>query len=132
MDRIGDVRACNSQIDKAANEVTIASGIRKRVTIRGTKLNIELHGSDNNALITESSASKKILNLFFLGDVEAIRGRGDLNPKKIAKRTKISHEELVVKASLDKGNVLRVVTSDDHVINIEKEKSLTTRRRVNK
>src|SRR3990170_220329 len=131
VDRIGDVRTCNSKIDKTANEVTIASGIRKRVTIRGTKLNVELHRSHNCALITESSARKKILNIFFLGDVEAIRGRGDLNPKKIAKWTKVSHEELVVKASLNKGNVVRVITSDDHVINIEKEKSPSTRRRVN-
>src|SRR4051812_1123767 len=132
VDRIGDVRTRNSKIDKTANKVTIASGIRKRVTIRGTKLNVELHGSDNSALITESNASKKILNIFLLGDVEAIRGRRDLNPKKIAKWTKISHEKLVAKTSLHKGNVIRVVTSDDHVINIEKEKSPTTRRRVNK
>jgi hypothetical protein len=131
VDRIGDVRTRNSKIDKTANEVTIASGIRKRVTIRGTKLNVELHRSHNCALITESSARKKILNIFFLGDVEAIRGRGNLNPKKIAKWTKISHEELVAKASLNKGNVVGVVTSDDHVIDIEKEKSPTTRRRVN-
>ncbi|XP_040245347.1 uncharacterized protein [Aegilops tauschii subsp. strangulata] len=96
------------------------------------KLNVELHRSHNCALITKSSTSKKILNILFLGDVETIRGRGDLNPKKIAKWTKISHEELVAKASLNKGNVVRVVTSDDHVINIEKEKSPTTRRRVNK
>ena len=71
MDRIGDVRTRNSKIDKIANKVTIASGIRKRVTIRGTKLNVELHRSHNGALITKSSASKKILNIFFLGDVEA-------------------------------------------------------------
>ena len=70
---------------KTANKMTIASGIRKRVTIGGTQLNIELHRSHNRALITKSSAIKKILNIFFLGDVEAIRGRGDLNPKKIAK-----------------------------------------------
>ena len=132
MDRIGDVRTRNSKIDKAANEVTIASGIRKRVTIRATKLNVELHRSHNGAVITESNSSEKILNIFLLRDVEAIRGRGDLNPKKIAKRTKISHEELVVKAGLNKGNIVRVVTSDDHVINIKKEKSPTTRRRVNK
>src|SRR3989337_2239381 len=106
---IGDVRTCNSKIDKAPNEVAIASGIGKRITVRSTKLNVEHHRSHNSALITESGASKKILNIFFLGDVEAIRGRGDLNPKKIAKWTKISHEELVAKASLNKGNILRVI-----------------------
>ena len=59
MDRIGDVRTRNSKIDKAANKVMIASGIRKRITIRGTKLNIELHRSHNSALITESSAARR-------------------------------------------------------------------------
>jgi len=132
VDRIGDGRTRNSKIDKAPNEVAIASGIRKRVTVRSTKLNVELHRSHNSALITESGTSKKILNIFFLRDEEAIRGRRHLNPKKIAKRTKIRHEELVAKASLNKGNVVRVVTSDDHVVNIQKEKSPTTRRRVNK
>jgi hypothetical protein len=29
--------------------------------------------------------------------------------------------------SLNKGNVLRVITSDDHVIHVKKEKSSTTR-----
>ena len=129
---IGDVGMRNSKVDKATNKVTIASRIRKRVTVRGTKLNTELHRSHNSALITKSSTSKKIMNIFFLGDVEAIRGRGDLNPKKVAKWTKISHEELVAKVGLNKGNIVRAVISDDHVINIEKEKSPTTRRRVNK
>ena len=82
MDRIGYVRTRNSKIDKAPNEVAIASGIGKRVTVRSTKLNIELHRSHNSALITKSGTSKKIRTIFLLGDVEAIRGRRNLNPKK--------------------------------------------------
>jgi hypothetical protein len=34
--------------------------------------------------------------------------------------------------SLNKGNVLKVITSDDHVVHIKKEKSPTMRRHVNK
>jgi hypothetical protein len=34
--------------------------------------------------------------------------------------------------SLNKGNILRIITSNDHIINIEKEKSASTRRSVNK
>ena len=64
MNRIGDIRTRNSKIDKTANKVTIASGVRERVTIRGTELNVEFHRSHNCALITESSASKKILIYF--------------------------------------------------------------------
>jgi hypothetical protein len=67
----------------------------------------------------------------FHGDIQAIRGGGNLNPKKVAKRTMISHKKLLTKVGLHKGNVLRFITSDDHVINIKK-KSSTTRRGVDK
>jgi hypothetical protein len=55
----------------------------------------------------------------------------NLNSKKVAKRAKISHKKLLMKAGLNKANVLRVITSDNHVIDIEKEKSLPTGRGVN-
>jgi hypothetical protein len=87
--------------------MAIARRIRKRITIRSTKLNIELYASLNSALITKSCTSKEILDIFFLGDIEAIRGGGNLNSKKVAKRTKICHKKLVTKASLNKGNVLK-------------------------
>ncbi|XP_048556699.1 uncharacterized protein LOC125537428 [Triticum urartu] len=112
--------------------MTITCQIRQGLTIRSTKVNIELHRSISGALITKSRMSEKILDILFLGNKEAIRGRRNLNPKKVAKRTKIRHTKLLTKTCLDKGNVLRVITSDDHVINIEKEQSPTTRRRVNK
>ena len=79
MNKIGDIGTRNGKVDKAANKVTIASGIRKRV---------------------------------------AIRGRRNLNLKKIAKGAKIRHQKLVAKAGLNKGNVVRVVAGDDHVIEI--------------
>ena len=42
------------------------------------------------------------------------------------KRTKIKHQELITESHLHKVNELRVVTGDDHVINIEKKKCATT------
>jgi hypothetical protein len=33
--------------------------------------------------------------------------------------------------SLNKGNILRIITSNDHIINIEKEKSASMRRSMN-
>jgi hypothetical protein len=101
-------------------------------TIRSTKLDIELHRSLNSALITKSSTSKEILDILFLGDIISMRSGGNLNPKKIAKRTKISHEELLAKTGLHKGNILRIITGDDHIINIEEEMGLPSRRSVNK
>jgi hypothetical protein len=52
--------------------------------------------------------------------------------QEIAKRTKISHKKLLTKTGLNKGNVLRFIAGDDHVINIENEKSLPMRRSVSK
>jgi hypothetical protein len=132
MNRIGDISTSDSNVDKAPNQVTIARQIRQGITINGTKVNIELHRSLDSALITGSGTSNEVRNILLLGDIEAIGGRGNLDPKEVAKRTKINHEKPVTKTSLDKGNVLRVVSSDDHVIGIEKKKSPTTRRCVDK
>jgi hypothetical protein len=132
VDWVGDVRTSDSKVDKTPNQVTIASRVRKRITISGTEADIELHRSLDNALITKSGTSEKVLNILLLGDIEAIGGRGNLKPKKVAERTKISHEKLIAKTGLDKGNVLRVVACDDHVINIKKKQSPTTRGCVDK
>jgi hypothetical protein len=59
VDRIGYIRTSDSKIDKAPNEVAIACGISKRITISSTKLNVELHRSHNGALITKSYTGKE-------------------------------------------------------------------------
>jgi hypothetical protein len=121
-----------ARLDKAPNKMTITCRVKKRITITSTKLDIELHRSLNSALIPKSSTSKKILDILFLRDRKTIRSGGNLNPKKVAERTKISHKKLVTKTGLNKGNILRIITSDDHVVNIEEKKSASTRRNVNK
>jgi hypothetical protein len=75
---------------------------------------------------------EKILNILLLGEVDALRSGRDLKTKKVMKRTKIRHQELITEAHLHKVNELRVITGDDHVINIEKKKCVVTRRSVNK
>ena len=132
MDWIGNIWTSHSKIDKAPNQVTVARRIRQWDTIGRTKLNIELHWSLNSALITKSTTSKEVLDIILLGDIESIRGRRNLNPKEVAKMTKISHGKLLTETRLNKGNVLRVVTGDDHVIHIEQKKSLTAMRGVDK
>jgi hypothetical protein len=132
INRIGYIGLSDSKIDKAPNKMAIARQIRKRVTIRSTKLDIELHRSLNSTLITKSSTSKEILDILLLGDIKAIQSGGNLNPKKVAKRTKISHKELLVKTGLNKVNILRIIAGDDHIINIEEDKGPSSRRSVNK
>jgi hypothetical protein len=63
-----------------------------------------------------------------LGNKKGIKGRRNLNPKKIAKKTNIRHKKILIVTRLDKGNIL---ADDDHIINIEK-KSLTMRTKVEK
>jgi hypothetical protein len=112
--------------------MTIASRILKRFTISGQKVNIELHGSLGSPMISKRSTIKKILNILLLRQKEPLRRVGDLNVKKVPQRTKIRHKKLITKTSLDKSNILRVITSDDHVVHVKKEKSPTTRWHVDK
>jgi hypothetical protein len=107
--------------------MTITSRILKRFTISGHKVNIELHGSLSSPVISKRSTIKKILNILFLRQKEPFRRGGDLNPKKVLQRAKIRHKKLITKMSLNKSNILRVITSEDHVIHVKKEKSPTTR-----
>jgi hypothetical protein len=93
-------------------------------------VNIELHGSLSSLVISKRSTTEKILNIL-LRQIEPLRRGGDLNPRKVPQRTKIRHKKLITKTSFNKNNVLRVITSDEHVIHV-KEKSPTTRWHVDK
>ena len=55
---------------------------------------------------------------FSLGNKEAIRGRRNLNPKEVVKRTNIKHKNYSLRQAFKKANALRVVGSDGHVIDI--------------
>jgi hypothetical protein len=93
--------------------MTITSRILKRFTISGHKVNIELYESLSSPVISKRSTIKKILNILLLRQKEPLR-YGDLNPKKVPQRTKIRYKKPITKTSLDKSNILRVITSDDH------------------
>jgi hypothetical protein len=82
----------------------IVSRVRKRLATRSSQVDIVLNQSINNTP-----------RCTFLGDQEAIRGRRNLNPRKVTKRTRITHEELVTQTILKKRQC-----TDDHVINIKK------------
>jgi hypothetical protein len=109
--------------------MTITSRILKKFIISGHKVNIELHGSLSSPVISKRSTIKKILNIHLLRQKEPIKRGGDL---KVPQMTKIRHKKLITKMSLDKSNILRVITSDDHVVHVKKEKSPTMRWHVDK
>jgi hypothetical protein len=94
-------------------------------------VNSKLHRSINGAVISEGSTRKEVLSVLLLGEENTIRGRGDLKTKEVTKRTQIRHQELLTETLLHKCNMLRIITRDDHVIDIEK-KGATTRRSVDK
>jgi hypothetical protein len=87
--------------------MAIPSGISERFTISGTKLKVKLDGSLNSAMISEARTINKILDVVFLGQINAIRSRRDFNPKKIMKRFKIRHEKLFIEACFDKSATTR-------------------------
>jgi hypothetical protein len=127
MYRIRNVRSSDTKINKTPYNVTIMSRILKRHTISGCKVNIELHGSLSSPVISKRSSIEKILYILLLRQKEPLRRGRDLNPKEVSQRTKIRYKKLIIKTCLNKGNILRVITSDDHIIHVKKEKSLTMR-----
>jgi hypothetical protein len=132
MNRVSDIRTGDPKVNKTSNNLPIASRISKWSTISGSEVNIELHKSINSAVICESRTGEEILSVLLLREKNTIRRGGDLKTKEVTKGTQIRHEECLTEMLLHKGNKLRVVTRDDHVINIEKKKGATTGRSVNK
>jgi hypothetical protein len=132
MYKIWNVRSSDTKVNKTPYNVTITSKIIKRLTFSGCKVNIEFHESLSSLVISKRSSIEKILNILLLRQKEPLKYGEDLNPKKVPQWTKIRYKKLITKMSLNKGNVLRVITSDDHVVHIKKEKSSTTRWHVNK
>ena len=51
VDGIGDTRTSDTKVDRTANKMAIASGIRKEDTICGMKTKVKLHGSVHRAVI---------------------------------------------------------------------------------
>jgi hypothetical protein len=131
MYRVRNIGSSDTTVNKTLYNVTITSRILKRPTISGCKVNIEFHGSLNSPVISKRSSIKKLLNILLLRQKDLLRRGGDLNPKEVTQRTKIRHKNLITKTSLNKGNILRVITSDDHVIHVKKENSPTMRWHVN-
>jgi hypothetical protein len=131
MYRVRNIWSSDTKVKNTPNNVMIMSRILMRLTITGCKVNIELHRSLNGPMISNRSSIKKILNILLLRQKEPLGYGENLNPKKVSQRIKIKHKKLITKIGLDKDNILRVITSDVHVIHIKK-KSPTTRWHVNK
>jgi hypothetical protein len=122
---IRNLRMSDAKIDKATDEVTIASEIIKRDTVCGMKTSVKLHRSVHRVVIGKTGTIKKIMNVLSLGEVLAIRCGCDLNPKKVAKRAQVGHVKLITETSLNKSNILIIIPHDEHIIHIEKNKGMT-------
>jgi hypothetical protein len=129
---VWNIRFSDTKVNKTPDNAMITSSVLKRLTISECEVNIELHGSLSSPVISKRSSIKKILNIFLLRQKEPLRRGGDLNPKEVPQRTKLRHKKLITKMGLNKGNVLKVITSDDHIIYVKKEKSPTIRWHVDK
>jgi hypothetical protein len=63
MYKIQNIRSSNTKVTMIPYNVTIMSRILKRLTISGSKVNIELHGSLNSLVINKRISIEKILNI---------------------------------------------------------------------
>lgn len=120
MQCIRNIRSSDPKVNKTSNNMLIASEISKKLIVNGLEMNIEFHGSLNSAMISDRSVIKEILNILLLGEIETFRCRRDLNPKEVTKK-------LATGTCLDKGNIRRIISSNDHITNIEQKKGPTTR-----
>jgi hypothetical protein len=123
---IRNIKTSYAKIDKVVDKVMIASGILKRDTICGMKMSVKLHRSLHKAVISETSTIKKIMNVLSLGEIVAVRCGSDLYPKKVTKGTQVRHVKLLTKTSLNKGNIVKIIPRDEHIVHIEKNKGTTT------
>jgi hypothetical protein len=81
-------------------------------------------------VISKRSLIKKILNILLLRQRISQMWRRSQSQESNSV-TKIRHKKLITKTSLNKDNIFRVITSNDHVVHVEK-KSSTTRWHVDK
>jgi hypothetical protein len=91
-------------------------------------LTLDLNDIDflHKAVISETSTIKKIMNVLSLGEIVAMRCGSDLYPKKVTKGTQVRHVKLLTKTSLNKGNIVKIIPRDEHIVHIEKNKGTTT------
>jgi hypothetical protein len=75
MYEIRNVRSNDTKVNKTPYNVTITSGILKMLTISGSKVNIELHGSINSLVISKRSSIEKTPNTL-LSRLEESLSRG--------------------------------------------------------
>jgi hypothetical protein len=98
--------------------------MRTKTTVSGTKTSVKLHSSVHRAVISKTHTIK-IMNVLPIGKVVVVRCGSDLITQEVAKRTQVRHVKLLTKTSLNKGNILRIIPYDEHIIHIKKNKSTT-------
>jgi hypothetical protein len=125
VDDIGNVRMSDAEIDKTTDKVTRASGILKRNTVYGTKASVEPHGSFHSMVISETHTIKKIMDVLSLGEIVAVGCGCNLNPKKVTKMIQVGHMKLLTKTGLNKSNILIIISHNEHIINIKKNKGMS-------
>ena len=122
-----NIRMSNSEIDQTTNQLTIVSSIRYWFTIQGFELCIVFQGSGNSLFVGDIGFGEKIKSIFSLGKIVAIRRWGNLKPKKIAESAQIFHLKMLTKEVVKRTDTCRIISSNNHIINIKKDKSDTNR-----
>ena len=111
------------RIDQITNQLTIGSSIGYRFTIQECKLCIVFQGNGNSLVIGDTSFGEKIRSIFSLGKIVSIKRCGNLKPKKIAESIQIFHLKMLTKEMLKRADTYRIISSNNNIINIKKNKS---------
>ena len=117
-----NIRVSDSEINQTTNQLTITSSIWYRFTIQGRELGILFQGSGNSFVVCDIGVKEKVRSIFSLGKIVSIRGWGNLKPKKIVESAQIFHLKMLNKEVLKRANTYRIISNNNHVINIKKNK----------
>ena len=122
-----NIQTSNSEIDQTTNQLMIASGIRYRFTIQGCEFYIVFQGSENSLVVGDTDFGENIRSILRLGKIVSIRGWSNLKPKEIAESAQIFHLKMLTKKVLKRVDTYRIISSNNHIFNIEKNKSDTSK-----
>jgi len=79
MDGMSNIRSSNSEINKAAHNVSISRGILKRSTMSGTKLKMKIYRCCSCPMVSDTKTSNKVLYVLGLRKVAALCRLFNLN-----------------------------------------------------
>ena len=84
-------------------------------------MRIKLNWSVNSLAISESSSRQEFTGILGLSNIKSICRMNDFKTQEVVKMSKIFHFKLLTEKILELLNVIEVITSYDHIIQIQEK-----------